>query len=112
MSIPKIPKLSPARAPRRVAMPRVRRAKKPTMSLTEAVHRVLVRVRASVQPFGVFVIDGRLVISNARSDRFQALQRRSPSSLIGTYGPGLKIADALDDLCDHFSDDEGPNGSA
>lgn len=101
----KIPKLSAARVPKRVAMPKFRREVKAATSLTEAIHRVLSRTHTNSQPFGVFVIAGRLVISNANSDRFKALQRRSPEAFIGAYGPGLKIADALDDLREHFTDE-------
>jgi hypothetical protein len=101
-----IPKLSAARAPKTVAMPRLRRSAKPRMSLTEVVHRILVRANTSEHPFAAFAIDGRLIISNMNTDRFKALQRRSPKSFIATYGPGIKVADALEDLREHFSDED------
>ncbi|KIF80787.1 hypothetical protein [Noviherbaspirillum autotrophicum] len=105
MTALKIPKLSAARAPKRVAMPKFRRNVKAATSLTEAIHRVLSRTHTNAQPFGVFAISGRLVISNANTDRFKALQRRAPEAFIGMYGPGLRIADALEDLCEHFTDE-------
>lgn len=101
----KIPRLRAAMAPKRIAMPRFRRDAKAAMSLTEVIHRVLTRTHTCAQPFGVFVIGGRLVISNANTDRFKALRRRAPDAFVATYGPGLKIADALDDLREHFSDE-------
>lgn len=106
-----IPKLSPARAPRRVAMPRFRSAGKAAMSLTQAVHRVLVRTQSCSQPFGVFALGGRLVLCSAGTDRFKTLKRRSPEAFIATYGPGLKIADALDDLREHFTDGAANGGA-
>jgi hypothetical protein len=101
----KIPKLSAARAPKKVAMPRHRARAKPRMPLTEVVHRVLARAMTSVQPFAVFAIDGRLIISNVDTDRFKSLRRRSPESFIATYGPGVKVTDALDDLREYFADE-------
>lgn len=107
----KIPRLRAARVSRRVAMPRFRSEAKKAIPLTEAVHRVLMRAMNSAQPFAVFAISGRLVISNVNTDRFKTLRRRSAQAFIGIYGPGLKIADALDDLREHFSD-EVTNGGA
>ena len=100
-----IPRLSPARAPKKVAMPRIRRNSKPPMALTEVIHRILARAMASTKPFAAFAIDGRLIISHVNTDRFKALRRRSTASFIGTYGPGIKVADALEDLREHFSDE-------
>jgi hypothetical protein len=53
----------------------------------------------------VFAISGRLVISNLDTDRFKTLRRRSAHAFVGTYGPGLSIADVLEDLREYFSDE-------
>lgn len=100
----KVPKLSVARASRKVAMPRFRRGSKKPMSLTEAVRRILMRAAVNPQPFAVFAIDGRLVVTDTTKDRFKTLKRRSPDDFIGTYAAGIKVADLLDDLCGRFSD--------
>lgn len=103
-----IPVLRAARASKKVAMPRFRN--KP-MSLTEVVHRVLQRVLNNTEPFGVFAVNGKLVLSNTNTDRFKCLRRRSAASFIAIYGPGLKVADLIEDLRDFFSD-EVTNGVA
>lgn len=76
-------------------------------SLTDAVYRVLVRARTAVGAFGVFAINGQLVLSNATSVRFASLQEDYPEALLGTYGPDVTVADVLDDLRGHFFDGEG-----
>lgn len=105
MNAIKIPKLRAACAPRNVAMPRFKSKAKVCMPLTEAVHRVLARSLTNDQPFGVFAVDGRLIISNINTDRFKTLQRRHSEVFVGTYGPGLKVTSALEDLSEFFSDE-------
>jgi hypothetical protein len=86
-------------------MPKFRRDVKAHMPLTEVIHRILTRAMSSAKPFAAFAIDGRLITSNVETNRFKALRRRSPEAFIAIYGPGLKVADALEDLRAHFSDE-------
>lgn len=105
------PEMRAADLPVNVPMPRFRGSASSPMKLTEVIHRILKRMMANAQPFAVFAINGRVVISNVNTDRFKALQRRAPDKFVGTYGRGLKIIDALEDLRDHFTD-EDVNGIA
>lgn len=99
-----IPKLSPARVPKKVAMPRFRR-KQPVVTLTEAVHRVLVRALNNYKPFAVFVVNGRPLLSSLGTEKYESHQRRWGDNLVAVYGPGAKVADVVDDLRDHFNDE-------
>lgn len=90
---------------RRVAMPRFRKAEVKPVRLTDAVHRVLLRALSNSKSFGVFVFDGRLLLSTVESVRFQQLERRWPNQLLGTYGPGVKVSDLVDDFKEHFTDE-------
>lgn len=107
-----IPKLSPARAPRKVAVPRFRRKTNVPTTLTLAVHRVLTRALGAKQPFAVFAMDGRLVITNLDTDRYKTMQRRSAESFVSTYTSGVTVNDVLEDLREHFSDDTAAQTTA
>jgi len=99
-----VPRLGPD-VRRTVAMPRFRRPKVPPVRLTDVVHRILARALSNSKTFGVFVLDGRIVLSNVGSVRFSQLERRWSDHLVGTYGPGVKVGDLLDDFKEHFSDE-------
>lgn len=105
MNLPvKVPQLCAARHAVTVAVPRFRRKQSSVVTLTEAVHRVIGRVLNTGINVAVFVVDGRPCLSDPATREFARLQRLYPDCLIGTYGPGLKVADLVSDLQEYFSD--------
>lgn len=104
----KIPKLCPARHPKKVAMPRFRNEAQPQkVTLTEAVLRVLKRASHSPKSFGVFAIDGKPVLSNVESALFKRMEKRWPEKLVAIYEETICVAHVIEDLREHFSDEVG-----
>ena len=99
-----VPRLGPD-VRRTVAMPRFRRPKVLPMRLTDVVHRVLARALTNPKTFGVFVLDGRILLFNVGTVRFSQMERRWSDHLVGTYGPGVKVSDLVDDFKEYFSDE-------
>lgn len=91
------------RRPQRAYIPRHRKNTDHT-TLTVAVRRILMRANANPRPFGVFVIDGRLFISDTHTERFAAMQRRWEDQLIGIYTRQITVTDLLSDLHEYFLD--------
>jgi len=87
---------------RRAGKRALRRPVSAPTSLTEAVRRVLVRISASPQPFGVFDMEGSLVIYTVSGPRFSSLSTAAPDSLIGIYDRNVTITGLIDDLKCHF----------
>lgn len=93
------------RRPKWAAMPRFRK-KKPATTLTEAVRRILTRAASGKKPFAVFMVAGRILISNTETERFFALERRWPEALVGTYTKEVNVEFLIRDLREYFADDQ------
>jgi hypothetical protein len=94
-------------AKKRVPMPRFRgpRARVGKMSLTKAVMRVLHRSSQTTSPFAVLIVDDTIVLSRLNTSTFEDFQLRYPESIVGIYGPDVRVADITSDLSDHFTDE-------
>lgn len=99
-----VPRLRSARKSSHVAMPRFRKTETANPGLTEVVSRVLARALSNPAPFALFVVDGKPLLSNLKSEHFKRLQRRWPEQMIATYGPGVKVLDVVDDLSGILTD--------
>lgn len=73
-------------------------------SLADAVRRVLTCVATKSQPFGVFVLSGKVVLSDSSGPRFSSLIRCRSAGFVGTYDRHVDVRELLDDLTPFFGE--------
>lgn len=97
--------LRAAACPKRVAMPRFRRATAQSTRLSEVVNRALTRAFGCAGAFGIFLTDGKCRMVSVNTEYFNTMQKKGSCTLIGTYDKTVKVADLTDDLSEFFSDE-------